>query len=251
MNHRLIALLVLLSSIALGGCSTAPIVKGNSPDETVFSAQELDSADVDWPLDVYDPLEGMNRTIYRFNYHADRWVLIPAVNAYRFVTPDIVRKGIVNFFDNIFGIRTLMNQILQGRPVRALQTTGRIVVNTTLGIGGLIDVATPLGIRYDEEDFGQTLGVWGVKPGAYLVLPFFGPSSLRDGFGLGVDSAFDAWLDPLDFDDHPGRQWVYYPFMVLDTRDRIAFRYYQTGSPFEYELVRRMIRTVREIEVQK
>jgi phospholipid-binding lipoprotein MlaA len=251
MNHRLTALLIFLSAVALGGCSTAPVVKGSAPEETVFSAQKLDASDVDWPLDVYDPLEGMNRTIYRFNYHADRWVLIPAVNAYRFVTPGFVRTGVSNFFDNFFGIRTLMNQILQGRPVRALQTTGRIVVNTTLGIGGLFDIATPMGIPYDAEDFGQTLGVWGVKPGAYLVLPFFGPSSLRDGFGLGVDSAFQTWLDPLDFDDHSGRQYAYYPLMVLDTRDRIAFRYYQTGSPFEYELVRRLIRTVREIEVQK
>lgn len=251
MNNRLIALLVFLSASALGGCSTAPVVKGDTPDETVFSAQELDSTDVDWPLNVYDPLEGMNRAIYRFNYHADRWVLVPAVNAYRFVTPGFVRTGVNNFFDNFFGIKTLMNQILQGRPVRALQTTGRMVVNTTVGLAGLFDVATPLGIPYHKEDFGQTLGVWGVDPGAYLVLPFFGPGSLRDGAGLAVDGAFQAWLDPFNFDNHPGRQYAYYPLMVLDTRDRIAFRYYQTGSPFEYELVRRLILTIREIEVEK
>jgi phospholipid-binding lipoprotein MlaA len=249
MNHRGIALLFLLSTLAIAGCSTAPIVSG-APEEAIYS-ETVQEEDAVQPFQIYDPLEGMNRTIYRFNYHADRWVLIPAVNAYRFVTPGFVRTGVRNFFDNFFGIRTLMNQILQGRPVRALQTTGRIAVNTTIGIGGLFDIATPMGIPYNKEDFGQTLGVWGVKPGAYLVLPFFGPSSLRDGVGLGVDSAFQTWLDPFNFDDHPGRQYAYYPLMVLDTRDRIAFRYYQSGSPFEYELVRRLIHTVREIEVQK
>ena len=251
MTIRCAGLLALLAALALSGCSTAPIVEGDAPETAVFDQERLVMTDVDTPFIVNDPWEGLNRTIYRFNYHVDRWVLIPAVNTYRFLLPQPLRTGVRNFMNNLFGIRTLANQLLQGRPVRAVQTTGRLAVNTTLGIAGLFDVATHAGMPFHREDFGQTLGVWGVKPGPYLVLPLFGPSNLRDGVGLAVDSAFQSWVDPLNFDDHPSRQYIYYPLLILDTRDRVAFRYHSTGSPFEYELVRRLILTVREIEVAK
>ena len=203
------------------------------------------------PFIIDDPWEGMNRTFYRFNYHVDRWFLMPAVRTYRFIVPGFMRSGVHNFFNNLFGIRTLYNQILQARPVRAAQTTGRFVVNSTIGIAGLFDVATPMGMPYHVEDFGQTMGRWGMGTGPYLVLPVFGPSNLRDGFGLAVDGWAMAAIDPLDLDRNSQYQYVYYPLLILDSRDRVAFQYHQTGSPFEYELVRRLMLTKRQLEVEK
>jgi len=243
-------LLVGLMGFALG-CSTKPIVHNPPPDEPVFPAERVIPEGAPEAFVVDDPLEGFNRTMYRFNYHADKWVLLPAVRTYRFLLPQFVRTGVHNFFNNFFNIRTFVNQLLQGRPVRAVATSGRFALNTTLGVFGLVDVATHAGMPYYKEDFGQTLGVWGVGPGAFLVLPLYGPSTVRDAVGLGVDGVIQSQLDPLDFDDHPDRQYVYYPLMIIDTRDSVAFRYYSTGSPFEYELVRRMILTLREIEVAK
>jgi len=252
MMPRTLFSLALVFSLALGGCSTkAVVVSGDGPEEPVFTSERLIESDVESPFVINDPLEGFNRTMYRFNYHADRWVLMPAVRTYRFLIPAPLRTGVRNFFNNFFNIRTVFNQVLQGRPVRAMQTTGRFAVNTTLGIAGLFDVATHAGMPYHREDFGQTLGVWGFGPGAYLVLPFFGPSNIRDGAGLAVDSAFQSWLDPLNFDDHPSRQYVYYPLMILDTRDKVAFQYFRTGSPFEYELVRMLYTQKRKFDIKR
>ncbi len=250
MNRSLITM-VLFLSLGMIGCSTKPVVVNPPVQEPVFTSERLVASDVQSPVLVNDPLEGFNRAMYRFNYHADRWVLMPAVRAYRFILPSFLRTGIKNFFNNFYEIRTLANQILQGRPVRALTTTGRFALNTTVGIAGLFDVASAAGMPYYREDFGQTLGVWGVGSGAYLVLPLLGPSNIRDGTGQLADAAFMNWVDPLNFDGHESRQYIFYPLYVLNTRDQIAFQYFQTGSPFEYELVRRLMLTVREIEIEK
>jgi len=251
MMNRYLIVTLLVIAFGAAGCSTKPVVVNPPVEEPIFTTQRLVSGDVQSPVIVKDPLEGFNRAMYRFNYHADRWVLMPAVRTYRFIVPSPLRTGVKNFFKNFFDIRTFANQLLQGRPVRALATSGRFALNTTVGIGGLFDVATHVGMPYYREDFGQTLGVWGFGPGAYLVLPLFGPSNLRDGAGQVVDGAFMNWLDPLGLDGHPQRQYAYYPLMIINTRDQVGFEYFSTGSPFEYELVRRLILTVREIEVQK
>jgi phospholipid-binding lipoprotein MlaA len=250
MNRYLIAAALILG-LGVGGCSTKPVVVNPPVEEPIFTTQALVTGDVQSPVVVDDPLQGFNRTMYRFNYHADKWVLNPAVKTYRFIVPSPLRTGVKNFFNNFFGIRTFWNQLLQGRPVRALATSGRFALNTTVGIGGLFDVATKAGMPYYKEDFGQTLGVWGFGPGAYLVLPLFGPSSVRDAIGLGVDGAIMSAIDPLGLDGHPQRQYVYYPLLIINTRAQVGFQYYSTGSPFEYELVRRLMLTVRQIEVQK
>lgn len=249
MSPRLGALLVV-AGLALGGCSTAPVVDGE-PKEPVYSAERLLMSDASSPFIVKDPFQGVNRAIYRFNAHLDRGVLVPVTRGYTRVVPQPARTGVRNFFNNLFGIRTFYNQILQARPVRAMQTTGRVIVNTTIGLVGLIDVATPMGIPYHKEDFGQTLGVWGLGAGPYIVLPLFGPSNLRDTTGLVVDSAIQSWLDPLNLDNNQEWAYLYYALLLLDTRERVGFQYHQTGSPFEYELVRTLSLTVREIEIKK
>ena len=238
--------------IVLGGCASAPLVTPEGqPEEPVFAYDRVVPSDVDTGMLIHDPWEPMNRSIYRFNARVDKYFLLPVVRGYQTVLPKFVRTGVTNFFNNFFEIRTFVNEVLQFRPKPAVQTLGRFAVNTTVGILGLIDVASPMGIPYHQEDFGQTLGRWGSGPGPYLVLPFFGPSSVRDGAGLLTDTVWMSALDPLGLKDSKKARLVYYPLFIIDTRQSVAFRYYQTGSPFEYELVRLMITTKRELDVAK
>ncbi|HWK74152.1 MAG TPA: VacJ family lipoprotein [Povalibacter sp.] len=146
-----------------------------------------------------DPLEGMNRGIYKFNDTLDRAALKPVAKGYRKITPRWVRGGIGNFFANLSYPTTIVNQFLQGKARLGLRDTGRFLVNSTIGVAGLLDVATPLGLTANDEDFGQTLAMWGVGSGPYLTLPFFGPSSLRDA----PSKVFDYFLGPLVYIDIP------------------------------------------------
>lgn len=138
---------------------------------------------------VHDPWEGMNRGIFAFNEGLDRWFLEPVATGWDFVMPDPVQNSLKRFFRNLGFPVVFVNDLLQGKPVAAAQDVGRFVLNSTAGVVGLFDPATYVGLPENDEDFGQTLGVWGVPPGPYLVLPLFGPSSPRDTGGLVVDSA--------------------------------------------------------------
>lgn len=135
-----------------------------------------------------DPWEKFNRGVYRFNDVADRYALKPVAKGYKAVTPNVVRTGITNFFVNLRSPLVIMNDLLQGKVRQAGSDTARFVVNSTVGIAGLIDVGARINLPLHDEDFGQTLGVWGVPSGPYLMLPFMGPSSVRDGAGFGVDA---------------------------------------------------------------
>jgi phospholipid-binding lipoprotein MlaA len=140
-------------------------------------------ATVPGPADPRDPLESYNRAVYKFNDTVDRAVLKPVAKGYDFVTPTFVKTGITNFFSNLDDVRIIANDLLQAKFREALGNTGRLVINTTAGIGGLLDLGTRFGLPKGNEDFGQTLGVWGVQSGPYFVLPLFGPSTIRDSFG--------------------------------------------------------------------
>ncbi|RYX97081.1 MAG: VacJ family lipoprotein [Comamonadaceae bacterium] len=139
-----------------------------------------------------DPLEPFNRTVYNFNDGLDRAVLKPVATVYRDATPQLVRTGVTNFFSNLGDLVSLVNNALQGKPVETTDTLFRLTTNTVFGLGGIFDVASDLGIEKHKEDFGQTLGVWGLESGPYVVLPLFGPSTVRDTGGLVVDSQFDV-----------------------------------------------------------
>lgn len=134
-----------------------------------------------------DRWENVNRGIYKFNDAVDRAALKPVARSYKKITPGWVRAGIGNFLANLSYPSTVINEFLQGKGKLGLKGTGRFLVNTTLGVGGLFDVGTPLGLEATDEDFGQTLAVWGVSSGPYLNLPFFGPSSVRDAPSRVVD----------------------------------------------------------------
>ena len=130
--------------------------------------------------EINDPFEDLNRDIFIFNEKLDEKLLKPAAITYRKVTPQFARTGVTNFFNNLEEIDTTINQILQGEIKYAFNDAGRFVINSTIGLFGLIDVASKMGLEKHEEDFGQTLGVWGFDSGPYIMIPFLGPSNPRD-----------------------------------------------------------------------
>jgi phospholipid-binding lipoprotein MlaA len=167
--------LMILLALLSGGCAT-------SPEHTA---------------DARDPWQGVNRKIYSFNNALDQSFLVPAATAYRAVTPDFAEKGVHNFFSNLNDLKVAFNNTLQFKFLDATTDVGRIVVNSTIGLLGLFDVASRMGLEKHDEDFGQTLGYWGVGTGPYVMLPFLGPSNLRDGPGKVVDSIIypPNWAD--------------------------------------------------------
>jgi phospholipid-binding lipoprotein MlaA len=149
------------------------------------------------PYEPSDPLEPVNRAVYSFNLTADRYVLRPVAVQYDKIVPRPVKTGISNFFDNLFYPRVIVGDLLQGKLVQTARDTGRLLINTTYGIGGVLDPATMVGLKKNNEDFGQTLGRWGFGEGWYLMLPLLGPTTNRDLVGR----VGDNWTDPLNYTD--------------------------------------------------
>lgn len=241
---------IIGSLTMLSGCSGMPEKQaGETPAQHPVDSVVRD--DVTYPIDVYDPWEGFNRGMYRFNAGFDRYIFLPVVGAYAAVTPDPLEDSISNFFNNLFEITNLTNSILQLQAEDSVNTTWRILINTTFGLAGLFDVATEMGIHENDEDFGQTLGHYGAGNGPYIVLPILGPSNLRDTTGNIVDSLVFAEIDPLNLDDHSDREIAFHLLNAIDRRHRTEFRYYDTGSPFEYELVRLLYTRKRELDIAR
>jgi len=200
-------------------------------------------------LTIYDPLESWNRRVYHFNYRVDEWVLLPVVNGYRYVTPSFVRTGVSNFFSNLGDVPNLLNSLLQFKGKRALQTTGRLLVNTTVGVVGLWDPATRWGLPKQSEDFGQTLGFYGVPAGPYLMLPLLGPSNLRDTGGLVVDFGAESQINYLNMNDLSGEYPEITVLRGIDKRYTTNLRYGQLNSPFEYEKIRYVYTEARKLQI--
>lgn len=163
-----------------------------------------------------DPVEPFNRSVYKFNDAIDRAALKPAAKAYVKVTPDWFRTGVGNFFTNLFYPSTIVNQLLQGKVVPAGQDTLRLLINTTLGWGGVLDVASGANLPLHEEDSGQTLGRWGVPAGPYLTLPLLGPATVRDA----PARIADDFLRPLRWYSPGSTRWISLGVNILDTRAR-------------------------------
>ncbi|MBV8271961.1 MAG: VacJ family lipoprotein [Cupriavidus sp.] len=160
-----------LAALALAGCATGP------------------------NANPADPLEPFNRGVSTFNDKLDTYALKPVATVYSDYMPTPVQLAIGNFFSNVSDVYSAANNLLQGKASRAAEDTMRVAINSVIGIGGLIDIATPAGLPKYKEDFGQTMGVWGVPAGPYLVLPLFGPSSVRDTTGMVVD----RFMDPTSY----------------------------------------------------
>ncbi len=177
-SHHALAI-GLFAALLLVGCATAP---SGAP----AAAGNGDPA-------MHDPWERMNRGTFAFNEGLDRWFLEPVATGWDFVMPDPVETAIQHFFRNLNFPVVFVNDLLQAKPIAAVEDFGRFLVNSTAGVAGFFDPATFLGMPESDEDFGQTLGVWGVPAGPYLVLPVFGPSNPRDTGGLVVDTATRAY----------------------------------------------------------
>jgi phospholipid-binding lipoprotein MlaA len=204
--------------------------------ETPEAAPPLTAADAPSMMATYDPWERLNRFNYRFNAGFDETVFLPVSNAYRRL-PSPVRTGAHNFFGNLTEIDSVINYTLQGRLGRGVRSLGRFVVNSTLGIAGLFDVAKSFHLPYAPTGFGTTLAKWGMHPGPYFVIPFLGPSTLRETIGLMGDYGTSYGINIANL-YRGDASWGLGLGNAVDTRSNESFRYYSTGSPFEYEDVR-------------
>lgn len=183
---------IALFALVLAGCATVPSGK---PDPR-------------------DPWEGFNRASYKFNDALDRAVAKPAAKGYKKITPRVVRTGVSNFISNLGTITTVVNDVLQGKMKQAGQDSGRFLLNSTLGLGGLFDPASAAGLERNDEDFGQTLGKWGVRSGPYLMLPFLGPSTVRDTFAR----VPDQFTNPVNYLEDDSTRIIIRAVDFLDLR---------------------------------
>ena len=188
------------------------------------------------PAQTYDPWERINRFTYRFNTRFDEAVFLPVSNGYRRVPPP-VRAGVHNFFGNLAEVDSIVNYTLQGRLGRGVRSLERFVINSTVGIGGLFDVATKCHLESQPTGFGTTLSKWGMHPGPFLVIPLLGPSTLREAVGLLGDYGTTYAIN-LGNLYRGNLSWGLGAANAIDQRSNISFRYYSTGSPFEYENIR-------------
>jgi phospholipid-binding lipoprotein MlaA len=184
------AVTLLLVSTLLSGCATGP------------------------HADPRDPLEDLNRAAFSLNELLDRAIGTPLAQGYNAITPQPVNRGITNFFDNVRDVRSAINNLLQLKIGRAISDVGRVGVNTTVGILGFMDVASNMDLPSYKEDFGQTLGVWGVDSGPFIVIPVLGPSSVRDGVGL----VADWYANPIRYVDDSAVMYSLVGLALLDTR---------------------------------
>ena len=240
---------VLLLSIALlSGCSTLP---KPGPDTEPAIRQQADLVPEGTVLDVevYDPIEGFNRGSYRFNHYFDKYFFLPIVKGYQFIMPDYAEDRVSSFVDNVYEFNNFTNNLLQLKFKETGITLSRFVINTTVGVAGLWDPSTHWGLHRQPEDFGQTLGHYGVGHGPFIVLPIFGPSNLRDTTGLVTDAVAFGVAGPPAWVDDDTTTLVFTGVAAIDKRKRVPFRYYGSGSPFEYEQIRLLYTKKRELDI--
>ena len=253
-------------------------IKKNKPDMNKYIAFEqdgygvlaenLEELDEDYIVSsqvfqltgINDSLEPFNRRMYAFNTQLDRKVIYPASRVYATVVPKPLRKGISNFYNNFKEIPTFVNSVLQLKPGKAANALGRLVVNSTAGLLGVVDVAKNIGLKSDPETMGDTLGHYGVGTGSYLILPVSGPSTIRDAVGTATDTAMESAArgvaeEKLFFDTGVFDKNIYgftRPVVTgLNARSMFNLRYGDLNSPFEYDLVKALYYNYRKIQVAK
>ena len=211
---------------------------GSESDTVKTSSSDFETGNFE--DEIYDPLEPINRAIFGFNEVIDDTVLEPVANGYRAITPDPVEDSVSNFFNNLGEINTIVNSTLQMKLDKTISSTSRFVINSTVGIFGLFDVASSLGIERHREDFGQTLGHYGIPAGPYLVLPFFGPSTFRDAPGFYADIAIEKSISPVHTELHHEERQVIQATNVIDTRANLlqATKILDTAAKDKYIFLR-------------
>ena len=234
-------LLFSILSLSLVSCSnTNEIQSSNTDYEEANNVIYANPGESNFIADEPDPWESFNKRMYQFN---------PIINTYKFITPDFVEDRVSNFFKNAKVLNTMANSAFQFKGRKSMRALGRFTINTVLGLGGLFDVASKMGMPKPYEDFGLTLAHYGVGRGPYLILPILGPTYLRDAFGMGVDSAMAGKTDIYKRMDLFNSSNVGLTALRgIDMRKNIDFQYHQTNSPFEYEYVRFLYSKYRGIQ---
>ena len=245
-------MILALTLLPLTGCAAT---RANTRDEVPPRHSISEFRDQRF-ADVADPWEGFNRSMYRFNFYFDKYLYLPVVSGYEFVTPDFVQQRISGVYNNLGEIRNLSNSVFQLKVKESATTLGRFLTNSTLGLAGMFDPATRFGLARRDQDFGKTLGYWGATSGPYLVLPIFGPSSLRDTGGLAVDYGISYGVyNAVNPSANSGNGFTIDTAITglgaIDARHQQSFRYYESGYPFEYNMVRFIYHEKREIETGK
>jgi len=248
-RERMSLVMVIAAAMLLtGGCSTLP-ENGQGTVPPLRSYETVVGDEKPSILEVSDSIEGFNRGVYRFNYYFDEYLFLPVVRTYEFILPDYVENRVSNAIDNINEFGNLTNNLFQLKFTAVGITLGRFIINSTVGVAGLWDPAGSWGLERQTEDFGQTLAHYGVGNGSYLVLPILGPSNVRDTVGFAADTAAFSLAGPAAWVDDTGATLAFAGTSAVDKRHRIPFRYRQTGSPFEYELLRMLYTMKRDYDI--
>ena len=235
-------LLLSILSLSLISCTNTD---SSEPNNVIYA----NPGETNFIADQADPLEAFNRRMYHFNYEIERIIITPIVNTYKFITPDFVENRVSNFFKNAKVLNTMANSAFQFKGRKSMRALGRFTINTVLGLGGLFDVASKMGMPKPHEDFGLTLAYYGVGRGPYLILPILGPTYLRDAFGMAVDSVIAGKSDIYKrMDLFSSSNTGLTVLRGVDMRKNIDFHYHQTNSPFEYEYVRFLYNEYRGIQ---
>jgi phospholipid-binding lipoprotein MlaA len=232
-----------LSALSLAACASKPSTPPTGQDEAAAQFEDTNN----------DPWESWNRDVWDFDLALKDYLLTPIAKGYRWATPQFVQTGVGNVLRNLKSPTILMNDVLQGNMDRAGDTFARIWLNTTLGIGGLIDVGTVAHVPYHDADFGATLGSWGIPSGPYLVLPLLGPSNPRDGVGYGVDSVADPFSIELTIHHLDVGSYVRFGVETVNTEAVHMDEYNELkrSSLDFYAAVRSLYQQQRAAEVQK
>jgi phospholipid-binding lipoprotein MlaA len=221
-------LVLLAAGMLLAGCASLPPSSNGKPDPR-------------------DPWERFNRASFKVNDALDRAILRPTARAYVKVMPRFLRTGVSNFFDNLETVTTLVNDTLQGKLAAAGNDTARLLLNSTLGFGGLLDPATDAGLDKNDEDFGQTLGKWGLSSGPYLMLPLLGPTTVRDGIGR----VPDVFTDPSHYLEDDSTRYLITAVEIVDLRAGLLDLDDELAQSFDrYAFVRNAWLQRREFKVR-
>ena len=239
-----------LAAGLLAGCASGPTEPARLEPPQRPWAEVVGPGTPD-PIRVHDPIGTTNRRLYKFNAQFDRYILLPVVGIYEDILPSFVRDRVSSFFLHLGEINNFANSVLQAAPAKAGTTLVRFVINSTVGIAGLFDPAGELGLARQSEDFGQTLGRWGVGDGPYVMLPLLGPSNARDAIGRAVDAIALALAIPAGVRAEPAYYGAQYGLRPIDARSRVPFSYHDTGSPFEYELLRYLYTEARRAPIAR
>lgn len=240
-----ISIFMMFIVLVFTSCTSSQKIQANNQNSVVSENIEIKNMEIknkevqNYFASETDPWESFNRRIYYFNYNFDKYALLPVVRTYKFITPVFIQDRVVNFFRNVKGISIALNSAAQFKGRKTMRTVARFAINTVFGLGGIFDVASKMGMPKPYEDFGLTLAHYGVPRGPYIVLPFFGPSYLRDSFGMGVEPPIIRNVDPFRNMKLFSLNSIPVTIInVIDKRKGVKFEYYQTNSPFEYEYMR-------------